>query len=95
MATQKFIDVDLFGLGVLAEEVARANQRVKGVAVARSLGFWIMWHTYGGFAGLVDSGLMSRRTVYYGESDFKAAFGRGPDEWQPALAEAVRNGVVQ
>jgi hypothetical protein len=91
----RLIDVDLFGLGVLAPDVMRAHERIgKGTTVSRSIGFWVMWQTYGGFAGLVDSGLMSQRTVYYGESDFKAAFGCAPDEWQPGLAAAVRNGVA-
>lgn len=43
------------------------------------LGFWLAWHTCGGFEGLQSQLGMSRSAVYRRVSAFRKAFGEHPD----------------
>jgi len=42
------------------------------------IGFWVLWHTYGGFEGLLKLG-MPRTTIFRKVSEFRKAFGYHPD----------------
>lgn len=52
----------------------------KGVTVDL-LGFWMAWHIYGGFEGLVDFG-MHPSTVWRKVRRFRQVFGAHPDEYR-------------
>ncbi|OFW66697.1 MAG: hypothetical protein A2Z12_08775 [Actinobacteria bacterium RBG_16_68_21] len=45
------------------------------------LGFWVAWHLYGGFEGLVRAG-WSERTIYRRLKRFRLVFKKHPDEYQ-------------
>jgi len=67
-------------------------QALSGRIVQRLLGFWVLWHTYGGtMSALIDEGVMSRAKVYQNRSDFVAAFGVNVEDWQPELAALLRS----
>jgi len=44
------------------------------------LGFWVLWHLYGGFEGLERFGY-HRATIYRKIKRFRQVFGSHPDEW--------------
>lgn len=53
-----------------------------GANVANELmGFWLIWHTQGGFEGLRELG-MSRATIYRKIKRFRQITGQHPDEFK-------------
>lgn len=53
-----------------------------GASVASDLlGFWLVWHTQGGFEGLRELG-MSRATIYRKIKRFRQITGKHPDEFE-------------
>lgn len=44
------------------------------------VGFWVMWHMFGGFDGLLELGY-PRTTIYRKVSKFRRLFGHHPDEY--------------
>lgn len=44
------------------------------------VGFWVMWHMFGGFDGLLELGF-PRTTIYRKVSKFRRLFGHHPDEY--------------
>lgn len=51
------------GLEAVASEVA-------GHTVQHLLGFWVLWHTAGGFEPLLAQGTLSKSSVYHLRSQF-------------------------
>jgi len=49
--------------------------------VTQLVGFWVMWHAYGGYQGLIDLG-MAPTTVYRNVKAFRTLFGQHPDEFE-------------
>ena len=49
--------------------------------VADLVGFWVLWHLYGGFEGLERYGF-HRATIYRKIKRFRIAFGAHPDEFE-------------
>ncbi|MGO8859370.1 MAG: hypothetical protein ACLQRH_01165 [Acidimicrobiales bacterium] len=49
--------------------------------LADLLGFWVLWHLYGGFEGLERYGY-HRATIYRKISRFRQTFGVHPDEYE-------------
>ena len=47
--------------------------------VSDLVGFWVMWHVYGGFEGLQGVG-MSRSSIFRKVALFRRVFGAHPDE---------------
>lgn len=45
------------------------------------MGFWMMWHLYGGFEGLRGIG-MSRAAIYRRIKLFRSSYGLHPDEFE-------------
>src|SRR5271154_2341599 len=45
------------------------------------LGFWMLWHLYGGFEGLEEFG-MHPSTIWRKVSRFRQVFGKHPDEFE-------------
>ncbi|MGN7247225.1 hypothetical protein ACTHQ1_05785 [Janibacter anophelis] len=46
------------------------------------IGFWVAWHTCGGFEGLQSQLGMSRSAIYRRVSLFRKVFGQHPDVFQ-------------
>ena len=58
---------------------------MRPVAVATTfdlVGFWVAWHTCGGFEGLQTNLGMSRSGIYRRVSAFRTVFGEHPDTYQ-------------
>lgn len=58
---------------------------VRPLAEARTfdlLGFWVVWHTCGGFEGLQTNVGMSRSGIYRRVSAFRTVFGEHPDTFR-------------
>lgn len=54
------------------------------------MGFWMMWHLYGGFDGLRGIG-MSRASIYRRIKLFRSSYGMHPDEFElPGVALDVK-----
>jgi hypothetical protein len=60
-----------------------------GHKVQRLVGFWVIWHTMGGFDGLLESGLWSRAGVYAQRQEFHEVFGVEVEAWMPHLSLAL------
>lgn len=67
------------------------------------MGFYVLWHAYGGFEGLEENYGMHRSTIFRKVAKFRQAFGAHPDEyrmpgvtidapsfWNAALEDAKR-----
>lgn len=78
---------------ILAPVVKPVAQRVAGQSVQRLLGFWVMWHSYGGFHGLLDARVISRAGVYAQRKEFAEVFGTPIEDFLPQVAAALS--VVQ
>jgi hypothetical protein len=70
-----------WGLAV-AEAARPAVDYVVRERMEDALGFWLLWHVYGGFDGLRDRRGMSRSTIYKKISRFRQMFGVHPDEFE-------------
>lgn len=55
-------------------------RRYSANKVTDLVGFWVMWHAYGGYQGLIDLG-MAPTTVYRKVKWFRTVFGTHPDEY--------------
>ncbi len=84
------------------EPLAAAYARNK---VGDLVGFWVLWHLYGGFEGLESTYGMHRATIWRKVAKFRKVFGQHPDEfrfegitidtesfWKAALAAEKRKG---
>ena len=61
------------------EPLARAYARNK---VADLVGFWLLWHMYGGFEGLESTYGMHRSTIWRKVAKFRKVFGEHPDTYR-------------
>lgn len=50
--------------------------------VIELVGFWVAWHLYGGFEGLVERAGLSPSTVWRKVKRFRLAFGEHPDVYR-------------
>lgn len=73
------------GAELLAGTVARNT-------VQRLVGFWAMWHLYGGLKAMVEAGVASPSGVYRQRAEFEAVFHMSVDEFAPDLGEMLRQG---
>jgi hypothetical protein len=74
---------------VLAPIVQPVAQRVAGNSVQRLLGFFMLWHAYGGFQGLLDARVISQTGVYVTRKEFREVFGVDVDEFLPEVQTAL------
>ncbi len=65
------------------------SKRVAGHTVERLLGFWLMWHIYGGMEALIGSGVLARTTVYRQRVEFQHVYGVDVTEFLPHIAQAI------
>ena len=50
-------------------------------ATADVIGFWVLWHTFGGFEGLEQNYGMHKSTIWRKVAKFRMAFNAHPDEF--------------
>lgn len=70
------------GVEVVADGVARGT-------VQRLLGFWVLWHLYGGLEGIVSSRVGTRPSAYRQRTEFQHVFGLDVSEFAPEAASAL------
>ena len=58
-----------------------AIRSISANSVSDLVGFWVLWHLYGGFEGLQGLG-MSRSSIYRKVTLFRKLFGEHPDEYE-------------
>jgi len=61
--------------------IGDAIRRVSVNKVSDLVGFWVLWHAYGGFEGLQAVG-MSRSSIFRKVAAFRRVFKAHPDEFQ-------------
>lgn len=61
------------------EPLAKMYARNK---VGDLVGFWMLWHIYGGFDGLESNYGMHRATIWRKVAKFRKTFGAHPDEYR-------------
>lgn len=71
------------GVSALSRGVARST-------VQRLLGFWMMWHMYGGREGIFAAGVMAHSTYYRQEAEFRVVFGEDVADWAVGLSAAMK-----
>ena len=72
---------EIYRKGVLAVTLPVLEPSIRRYARSLTnemLGFWLSWHIYGGFEGLVEAG-MHPSTVWRKVKRFRTAFGQHPD----------------
>jgi hypothetical protein len=70
------------GMEVVAAEVA-------GHTVQHLLGFWVLWHTAGGFEALLAQKVLSQSSVYHMRSQFHRVMHVEVENFWPEAAAAL------
>lgn len=79
---EKYVQTSNKLLGPAVETVfGKAIQSVSANTVSDMVGFWLLWHIYGGFEGMRKLG-MSRSSIFRKVATFRKLFGSHPDEFQ-------------
>jgi len=60
-----------------------------GNTVQRLLGFWMLWHSFGGLEPLLKAGIISRAGVYTQRNEFERVFHISVESLWPEIAAAV------
>lgn len=68
--------------------------KVAGMKVQRLLGFWALWHAFGGLDGLIGSGVISRAGVYTQRKEFRDVFGVDVADLWPDVGDGLRSGAT-
>lgn len=58
------------------------NRSVAAKQVSELVGFWVLWHLYGGFEGMVDRIGMHPTTVWRKVKRFRTVFHQHPDVFE-------------
>lgn len=74
---------------ILLPLITPALKAWAGHRVTRLLGFWMLWHTYGGLDGIVETGIMPSSTAYKQRKEFRETFGVKVEDWDPELAAVI------
>ncbi len=76
---KRFFDASLRGVNrAIAPIAVPTAQVIARGAIEDVLGFWVLWHIYGGFEGLVELG-MHKSTVWRKVARFRKVTGVHPD----------------
>jgi hypothetical protein len=65
-------------------------KKIAGQRIQRLMGFWVVAHSFGGRAGVLDAGMMSLRSWDRQHAEFKAVTGVYVMDFLPEVAEAIR-----
>jgi hypothetical protein len=65
----------------LAPFLKPALEPIASQIIEDMIGFWVMWHLYGGFAGLENFG-MHKSTIWRKVARFRKFTGQHPDEFE-------------
>lgn len=68
------------------EPIAR---KVAGHQVQRLLGFWVLWHSFGGMEPLLAAKIIARTGVYVQRKEFRKAFGIDVEDFWPEIAQGL------
>lgn len=71
------------GVSLVTGSVARST-------VQRLLGFWVLWHVYGGMDAMVAAGVASQSSAYRNRTEFLEVFGVDVENFAPAIAAKLR-----
>lgn len=64
--------------------------RWAGHVVQRLLGFWVVWHTYGGDVQVMQTrARLSRAAIYRQMQEFERVFGVRVEQWEPEIAQLL------
>lgn len=70
--------------------VGPALMNVAGHKVQRLLGYWVIWHAFGGdIDAMIRSGVLSRGGAYAQRNEFRQVFGVEVGEFWPEMAAAI------
>ncbi len=70
-------------------QVKALNRSVAAKQVTELVGFWVAWHLYGGFEGLVDQVGMHPSTVWRKVKKFRLAFKEHPDMFKMPVSRST------
>jgi hypothetical protein len=84
MATKKSDDT-----GTVWVQVRMAQGRINAQPIQRLIGFWVLWHTFGGMEDLAQRKIVSQSGVYNSRKEFRLVFGVDVQDWQPELAAQI------
>lgn len=64
-------------------------QKVAGHQIQRLMGYWFLWHYFGGKKALLDMGMLTEPSEKRQRRQFRQTFGVEVDDFFPELAEKV------
>lgn len=79
-------------LGLLGGQIPGVSPVAHGIArntVQRLLGFYVLWHIFGGQQALMSSGAVSTSSCYRQMHEFRHVFGCDVQDWCPELARRI------
>lgn len=79
----------LAGLAGMIPGVQMVAQGVARNTVQRLLGFWVLWHLYGGIKAGVAAGAMAESSAYRQKAEFLEVFGMEVEEFAPEIAAII------
>jgi len=69
--------------------VQKVAKSFAGHQVQRMVGFWFLWHVFGGHDGLIESAVLSRASVYRQEVEFLVMFKKEVSDMWPHISEPI------
>jgi hypothetical protein len=72
----------------------QALGRFAGFKLQRLLGFWFVWHTFGGLNGTAEALQLSKAGLHRQRHEFREAFGIKVEDFAPELAAILAAGEV-
>lgn len=83
------MEINFTGLLTNLPGVKAATQGVAWNTVQRLMGFWVMWHLFGGLDAVLAGGMPSS-SAYRNRTDFRRVFKVDVEDFLPELAAQVR-----
>ncbi len=76
--------------GFLDEVMRSMPESVSGSRLQRLAGWWVMVNAFGGFEGLVASGVIKKTAAYQTRKEFLEVFGVDAEKWQAGISQQFR-----
>lgn len=73
----------------LSPVIEPAAREWAGHKIQRMLGFWYVWHYYGGLDAMIESGHWSKGSVYRQRNEFRQTFGLEVQDAYPGMVAAM------